>query len=467
LSAETDGPLWPRLLACWHHGSLQTSLLHIDGRRSHERETVVETLQQLPPALAQALVATHRVVRHAVLVSDDTPPREALRATLGLITLCFVTHDRALGLALTASAPTRWLVPGSRRDAPVFCRITPATLIDEHGHSPAALTALLHQPWRGSRLGSELHQPQALAMLCGLLSLAGHGLVTLDASSAAREALTGFDWHSELARIHTEIPAIAWSDPGDGPCWPGAARALDLALRAPESVAVSARIRAVYAHLTRSERRVADVVLASPTDALEMATARLAEAALVSQPQVIRFCRALGFAGVKTLKRALAASLASGNDGPVRHPLLAHGLQALEHLDRTRLADAARLLCEAQAIDVCADAERLPLLDLALRMLWRLGLPARPAQAGATPGAAVCLALGSEASTGAGKVIVITEQPLGDSPARQIITGIESPSAPLLLATLAVQLLMAETAAFQRRRAPQPSSRLPSCAQSR
>lgn len=460
-----DGRPWPRLLACWHDGSLQTSLQHIDGRRSHEREFAVDAAHQLAPMLARALAATHRVVRHAVLVSDEAPAREELRATLGLATLCFVTHDQALGLALTESTPTQWLVPGARRDAPVFCRIAPAALIDEHGRSPAALNALLLQPWRGSRLGSELHQPEALAMLCGLLSLAGHGLLTLQASPAVREAFQGFDWHAELARVDTALPAIAWSDAGAKPCWSGAARALDLALQAPDSGAVCNRIRAVYAHLTRSERRVADVVLASPADALEMATARLAEAAAVSQPQVIRFCRALGFAGVKALKRALAASPANAGGTPARHPLLEHSVQALAHLDRNRLSAAARLLCGARAIHVRADAEHMPLLDLALRMLWRLDLPARPAQAGAQAGDAICLALGACACTGAGAGaggIVISERPLGDSPALQIVTGSESPGAPLLLATLVMQLLLAEMAAWLRRPSPTQSDRQPS-----
>jgi len=47
-----------------------------------------------------------------------------------------------------------------------------------------------------------------------------------------------------------------------------------------------------------------------PAAALETATARLAEAAEVSQSQVIRFCRALGCEGVRSFKRAQDASLA-------------------------------------------------------------------------------------------------------------------------------------------------------------
>lgn len=200
--------------------------------------------------------------------------------------------------------------------------------------------------------------------------------------------------------------------------------------------AVCSQIRAAYAGLTRSERRVADVVLANPGAALDTATARLAEAARVSQPQVIRFCRAVGFDGVKSLKRALA----QGSELPGGHPLLARSLQALVHVDRARLAEAAQHLAQARQIDVLADTARAPLLDLALRTLWRMGLPARPLQAGDAPGAAACLSLGAATATG----ILIAETHRPDTAALQLITGPESAAAPTLLAALMLQLLLAE-----------------------
>jgi len=218
--------------------------------------------------------------------------------------------------------------------------------------------------------------------------------------------------------------------------------------------AVCRQVRAAYASLTRTERRVADVVLANPAAALETATARLAEAAQVSQPQVIRFCRAVGFNGVSSLKRALAASLASGADAPTGHPLLARSLQALSHVDRSRLADAARALTEARQIDVFADASRAPLLDLALGTLWRQGLPARPLQPGGQSQAPVCLALGAipDART---LVILIAESPTaGGEMLQQLVTGRESEAAPTLLATLMLQLLLAELSVAMHPRIP-------------
>jgi hypothetical protein len=339
-----DAQPWPRLLACWQGGRLQTLLLHSDGRRAHVRDEAVADVAQLAPALADALAGLHRPVRHAVLVNDAELAAETLRMRLGLATLCAVSLERARRLA-----------------------------------------------------------PQ---------------------------------------------------DEGDT-VWAGAARALDLALHTPAPSAVCTQIRAAYERLTRCERRVADVVLANPAATLETATARLAEAAQVSQPQVIRFCRALGFDGVKSLKRALAESLATGQDASTGHPLLARSAQALSGLDRAVLARAADTLAGAGQVDVLADAAHAPLLDLALHALWRAGVPARPLRAGDLPPsvATVCLALGAAAAAPRGLATVwITErvQSPANTAALQLITGPEAEIAPVLLAALALQLLLADVAAARR-----------------
>ncbi|HEY0956486.1 MAG TPA: hypothetical protein VGE36_17125 [Roseateles sp.] len=206
--------------------------------------------------------------------------------------------------------------------------------------------------------------------------------------------------------------------------------------------ALCAQIRT--ARLTRTERRVADVVLANPAAALRTATARLAEAAQVSQPQVIRFCRALGFDGVSSFKHALAASLGGAAAEP-GHPLLTRSLQALAHVDRERLARAAQRLASAARIVVIADAARAPLLDLALRSLWRLGLPAWPQQAGDRLAGTQLLALGTGLAL-TQPAVLITEAAEPQPLALQLITGAESAAAPTLLAMLMLQLLVAELA---------------------
>ena len=110
-------------------------------------------------------------------------------------------------------------------------------------------------------------------------------------------------------------------------------------------------------------------------------------------------------------------------------------------------------LVQAPRIDVFADMDRAPLLDLALASLWRLGLPARPVQPGGPTLAPVCLALGTSPGPST-PVILIAETP---QPAlaslQQLVTGRESEAAPLLLATLMLQLLLAELSTSMRSRA--------------
>lgn len=448
---EADGKPWPRLLAWWHDGCLRSIVLHGDGRRTHGRTVAAATAHTLTALLAQALSAARQPVRHAVLVSDVAPAsHEDLCASLALQTLCLVSRDQASGLALPELAPTQCLLDGAGRSRPVLCCLSTVTLVDAQGGSPVALIALLRQPWQGRRLGDELHRSEALAQLCGLLALAEYDHVVLRGDVSRRQALASLDWHQALAPFGAPPPAISWVDDDDQPCWTGAARALSQALRVPAPQVILLRIRSAYAHLTPSERRVADVILASPADALEMATARLADAARVSQPQVIRFCRALGFEGVKALKRALAFSMGARTDALGAHPLLVRGQQALAGLDRHALSAAARLLAGAAQVDVTADAERAPLGDLALRMLWRLGRSARLLEAGRRSTAPVCLSLGMGAVAADGTAIVIAEQAEFGMPMLQFVTGPESPRAPLLLATLVLQMMLAEIAPARR-----------------
>ncbi|HVK54126.1 MAG TPA: transcriptional regulator HexR [Burkholderiales bacterium] len=71
------------------------------------------------------------------------------------------------------------------------------------------------------------------------------------------------------------------------------------------------RLETIRSQLRKSEQRVADLVLSRPNEALNLSIATLAERAHVSQPTVVRFCRALGCSGYKDFKLRLAQGLAS------------------------------------------------------------------------------------------------------------------------------------------------------------
>lgn len=72
------------------------------------------------------------------------------------------------------------------------------------------------------------------------------------------------------------------------------------------------KIRTHLDRLSKSERKVAEVILASPQSAIHSSIATLAKLADVSEPTVNRFCRRLDSKGFPDFKLQLAQSLAKG-----------------------------------------------------------------------------------------------------------------------------------------------------------
>ena len=70
-------------------------------------------------------------------------------------------------------------------------------------------------------------------------------------------------------------------------------------------------ITAVRAELRKSERKVADCVLDDPEEVMHMRIVDLAQAANVSEPTVVRFCRAIGCDGFQSFKMELAQYVAN------------------------------------------------------------------------------------------------------------------------------------------------------------
>ncbi len=75
---------------------------------------------------------------------------------------------------------------------------------------------------------------------------------------------------------------------------------------------VLARINAHRSELSRSERKVADTVLAGPGDVVAMTLAEFAAASEVSQPTILRFANAIGCDGFHDFRIRLAQSVALG-----------------------------------------------------------------------------------------------------------------------------------------------------------
>ena len=90
--------------------------------------------------------------------------------------------------------------------------------------------------------------------------------------------------------------------------------------------------------MRKSERKVAEFILANFSEVIRMRIVDLAEAAEVSEPTVVRFCRAVGCDGFQAFKLALAQQLASSPSyGHLRHLVSALRPNArLRHLWRCR-----------------------------------------------------------------------------------------------------------------------------------
>lgn len=150
-------------------------------------------------------------------------------------------------------------------------------------------------------------------------------------------------------------------------------------------------IEAARDHLSRSEARVADIILRDPNRAVEMSIAAISEAADVSEPTVARFCKSLGFSGLKEFKLRLARSLGAGT--PFVHQDVKPGddASAVVHkmfdrastvfaqlgaaLDPGLLARAARAIAAAPRLEFYGQGNSgIVALD-AQHKFFRLGIP--------------------------------------------------------------------------------------------
>ena len=78
---------------------------------------------------------------------------------------------------------------------------------------------------------------------------------------------------------------------------------------------IAKQIMSGYGDLRKSEKKAADYILKNMEQAAELSIDRLAEAAKVSQPTVLRMLRAFGFSGYKDFKYQLVSELAQSEDG--------------------------------------------------------------------------------------------------------------------------------------------------------
>ncbi|HKJ94033.1 MAG TPA: transcriptional regulator HexR [Gammaproteobacteria bacterium] len=151
------------------------------------------------------------------------------------------------------------------------------------------------------------------------------------------------------------------------------------------------RIQAMLAQLRRSEKKVADLVLARPHAIVHAPIAAVAEQAGVSEPTVIRFCRTLGYTGFQKFKLELARSLASGvpyvlqgvspNEttedlsAKVIERSIATLVQVRNHLSTVHLQEAIEILANASRIEFYGHGASGIVAADAQHKFFRLGMP--------------------------------------------------------------------------------------------
>ena len=126
------------------------------------------------------------------------------------------------------------------------------------------------------------------------------------------------------------------------------------------------KIQSQLEHLSKSERKVAEVILASPDNAIHSSIAALALEANVSEPTVNRFCRSMDTRGFPDFKLHLAQSLANGTPYVNRNvneddsvesytgKIFESAMATLDHvrhsLDKSAINRAVDLLTQAKKI---------------------------------------------------------------------------------------------------------------------
>ena len=138
------------------------------------------------------------------------------------------------------------------------------------------------------------------------------------------------------------------------------------ALESEPRSAILERIRVSLDTLSPAEKRVAHHVLAHPRKALNEPIAEIAQAANVSQPTVIRFCRSLGCEGLSDFKLRLASGLTGTL--PVTHTQVTGADSVVELSSKVLGNTAAAILQLRDQINRDSITKAIELLDGADRI---------------------------------------------------------------------------------------------------
>jgi DNA-binding MurR/RpiR family transcriptional regulator len=153
------------------------------------------------------------------------------------------------------------------------------------------------------------------------------------------------------------------------------------------------RIRVAYPTMAKGAQRIADFILAQPSEIVGMSVTELSDATDVSEGSVINFCRAIGLSGFQQMKLSLAQELvqpvqfiqedlARDDDvDTVRRKIFHSGIQALRDtmsvLEPQALTAARDVLHGARRIEIYGIGSSAPIAEDAHYRMLRIGLDVR------------------------------------------------------------------------------------------
>jgi RpiR family carbohydrate utilization transcriptional regulator len=149
-------------------------------------------------------------------------------------------------------------------------------------------------------------------------------------------------------------------------------------------------LRNAYAALNPAEQRIADYVMAKPTEAIYLTITELAERTEVSESTVVRLCQSLGLRGYQEFRILLSQEVAGNSFEPVHERIeLSDGIDTVvgkvfqisgRVLEETRtmlhtdaLERAAEALAKARVIQFCATGNSLSGAQDAAYRFMRIG----------------------------------------------------------------------------------------------
>jgi DNA-binding MurR/RpiR family transcriptional regulator len=156
------------------------------------------------------------------------------------------------------------------------------------------------------------------------------------------------------------------------------------------SKSVLRKIQGVYPQLSAVETKIADYVLAHPSEVIQQSIEELARECDASEASIIRFCQRLGYSGIKELKIVLAqevgslvpAMLTQSRTGEAEGDYLRQVLEqsvegmrrTVNRVDPTMLDATVRAIGSARIVDIYGAGESYVVGEALQIKLRRLGI---------------------------------------------------------------------------------------------